>query len=196
MEFIPVKSRFVAKVWRIALLTAVTACGSFAQKVHVQFDKGIDFSKFKTYAWLESKHPAQEMWAQQVMADIDRQLARKGLRKVDTAAGPDLEVVYNAGIKERTIVEGYGYGYVLSEYLYNQIYGPRWFWPRPSSWVSEIEKNGSLVVDLVNASSKDMVWRGVAGDTLSDNTKKNERKLNKAVGKMFKKYPPKKSAKT
>lgn len=177
----------------LLLLLVLAATGSFAQKVHVQFDKGVDFSKFKTYAWLESKHPAQALWAQQVVADIDRQLSRKGLSRVDTGAHPDLEVVYNAGVKERTIVEGYSYGYVLAEYLYSQIYGPSWFWPRPSSWVSEVEKNGSLVVDLVNASSKDMVWRGVAGDTLSNSTKKNERKLNKAISKMFKRYPPRKT---
>ena len=59
--------------------------------------------------------------------------------------------------------------------------------------MSEVEKNGSLVVDLVDASSKDMVWRGVATDTLSDKTKKNGHKLNKAIRRMFKKYPPKKA---
>lgn len=188
------RSGCVTKNWRTLLFVwlVLGATGSFAQKVHVQFDKSIDFSKFKTYAWLESKHPAQDAWAQQVVADIDGQLSRKGLRRVDTDAGPDLQVVYNAGVKERTIVEGYSYGYVLAEYLYSQIYGPLWFWPRPSSWVSEAEKNGSLVVDLVNPSSRDMVWRGVASGTLYDNTRKNEQKLSKAIRKMFKKYPPKK----
>lgn len=174
------------------MLLVLSATGSFAQKVHVQFDKGIDFPKFKTYAWLESKHPAQAVSAQQVVADIDLQLNRKGLRRVELDAGPDLQVVYNAGVKERTIVEGYSYGYVLAGYLYSRIYGSLWFWPKPGSWVSEVEKNGSLVVDLVNASSKDMVWRGVASGTLCDNTRKNEQKLNKAIRKMFKKYSPKK----
>jgi len=188
-------SDFVVRKCRTALsvLMLLAATATFAQKVHVEFDKGVDFSKFKTYAWLESKQPAQGALAQQVVADIDRQLTRKRLKKVDAAAGPDLQVVYSAGVKERSISAGCDYGCVLAEYLFNQVYGPLWFWPEPGSWVSEVEKNGSLVVDLVNASSKDMVWRGVATDTLSDKTKNNEHKLNKAIKRMFKKYPPKKA---
>jgi hypothetical protein len=158
----------------------LAAIGSFAQKVHVKFDRGVDFSKFKTYAWLESKHPADGLWDQRVMAAIDRQLTRKGLTRVDGSTSPDLQVVYNAGVKERTIVQGYDYGYVYTEYLYRRLYGPLWFWPvGPGSWVSEVEKNGSLVVDLVDASREDMVWRGVAKDTLSDKSEKNEQKLDK-----------------
>jgi len=189
------KSVFAKRMCRSALsaLILLAASASFAQKVHVEFNKGVDFSKFKTYSWLESKHPAQGAWAKQVVADIDRQLTRKGLKKVDAAAGPDLQVVYNAGVKERSISAGCDYGCVLAEYLFNQAYGPRWFWPEPGSWVSEVENNGNLVVDLVDASSKDMVWRGVATDTLSDKTKTNEHKLNKVVRRMFKKYPPKKA---
>ena len=180
----------------LPLLMLVAASGSFAQKVHVNFDKRIDFSKFRTYAWLESKHPADGLWDQRVVAAIDRQLTTKGLRKVDPSTNPDLEVVYNSGVKERTIVQGYDYGYVYTEYLYRRLYGPLWFWPVGSgSWVSEVEKNGSLVVDLVDASREDMVWRGVAKDTLSDKSEKNERQLNKAIEKMFRKYPPKRCMK-
>src|SRR5271157_1887471 len=190
------KSGFVIRLCRMALSTlmVLTASGAFAQKVHVQFEKGVDFSRFSTYVWLESKHPADGLWAQQVVASIDRQLTRKGLKRVDGTTSPDLKVVYNSGVKERTIVEGFDYGYVYTEFLYSRIYGPPlWLWPRPGSWVSEGEKDGNLVVDLVDASRKDMVWRGVAKDALSDKTNKNERKLNKAIEKMFKKYPPKKS---
>jgi len=172
----------------------LAASGAFAQKVHVQFEKGSDFSKFKTYMWLESKHPAGEFWAKQVVSAIDRQLTGKGLKRVDESTSPDLEVVYNSGVRERTIVEGYDYGFAYLEYLYSR-HGPLWlFWPRElSSWSRAVEKKGNLVVDLVDATRKEMVWRGVATDTLSDKTKTDERKLNKAIKKMFKKYPPKKA---
>jgi len=55
--------------------------------------------------------------------------------------------------------------------------------------VSEVKKDKSLVVDLVDASNNEIVWRGVATAVLSDKPKNNERKLNKAIRKMFKKYP-------
>jgi len=183
---------FVMRVHRVALcvLMVLAASGASAQKVHVQFDKGVDFSRFKTYAWLESKHPADGLWAQRVVAITDGRLTRKGLKRVDPLMSPDLEVRYDSGLKTRTVAEGCDYGCMYAEYLYSQIYGPLWFWPMGSgSWVSEVEKDGSLIVDLVDASNNEMVWRGVATAVLSDKTKNNERKLNKAIRKMFKAYP-------
>jgi len=103
---------------------------------------------------------------------------------------PDLEARYNSRLKTRTVAEGCDYGCIYAEYVYSQIYSPLWFWPIGSgSWVSEVEKDGSLIVDLVDASNNEMVWRGLATAVLSDKTKNNERKLNKAIRKMFKKYP-------
>jgi hypothetical protein len=45
-------------------------------------------------------------------------------------------------------------------------------------------------VDLYDTSSKGLVWRGEARDTLSDKPEKNTEKLEKAVDKMFAKFPP------
>jgi len=192
---IPVKPTCAWKMslFRVALCSAITlpAICSFAQKVHVEREKGIDFCSFNTYAWHDSKHPANEFWAARVTTAIDRELVRKGLKKVDRDESPDLEIVYNADIKERTTSAGCDYGCILAEYLLNQVYGPPWLWPEPGSWVSEVERNGSLVVGLVNASGRDMVWRAIAKGSLSDKTEENERKLNKAITKMFKKYPRK-----
>ena len=112
------------------VLIVLAASGSFARKVNVQFVKGVDFSKFKTYAWVDSKHPADELWAPRVMAAIDRQLTRKKLRRVNLLMSPDLEVLYNSSLKTRAVAEGCDYGCVYAEYLYSQIYGPLWFWPR------------------------------------------------------------------
>lgn len=185
------------RIYRIALavMLALASNTVFAQKVHVEFDKNVSFAKFETYSWIASKHPADGVWAERVVEEIDRQLMLKGLRQVDSSASPDLEVVYNAGLEERTVVQGYDYGYVYAEYLYRQVYGPLWFWPRgPGIWASEVEKKGSLVVDLIDTSNRDMVWRGIAKDTLSDKSQKNERKLIKAIRKIFKKYPRKKSS--
>ncbi len=54
-----------------------------------------------------------------------------------------------------------------------------------------IENEGSLVVDMYDPASKSHVWRGVAGETLSDKSDKNIKKVQDMVKKMFEKYPPK-----
>ena len=49
---------------------------------------------------------------------------------------------------------------------------------------------GTLVVDMFDAKSKNLVFRGIAEDELSDNAEKNAKKLEKASTKMFKNFPP------
>jgi Domain of unknown function (DUF4136) len=49
---------------------------------------------------------------------------------------------------------------------------------------------GMLVVDMFDAKTKNLVFRGTASDELSDNAEKNAKKLDKASAKMFKTFPP------
>jgi hypothetical protein len=49
---------------------------------------------------------------------------------------------------------------------------------------------GTLVVDIFQGKSKNLLWRGIAQDELSDKTDKNVKKLGKASDKMFKDFPP------
>jgi len=54
---------------------------------------------------------------------------------------------------------------------------------------------GTLVVDLFDAKTKQLVWRGNSSDTLSNNSNKNIQNLDKDVAKMFKQFPPDSSKK-
>jgi hypothetical protein len=49
---------------------------------------------------------------------------------------------------------------------------------------------GHLVVDIGDAKTKKLLWQGTAQDTLSDKPEKNEKKIESALEKMFKKFPP------
>jgi hypothetical protein len=51
-------------------------------------------------------------------------------------------------------------------------------------------KEGTLVIDVYDGKTKQLLWRGSAEGTLSDKAAKNETKLDKAVAKMFKDFPP------
>jgi hypothetical protein len=102
-------------------------------------------------------------------------LTAAGLTKVDPSPHPDLEVVYNVGVNEHTVVEDYDDGY-------RGWWG--WWGPRPPSYTtSYVEKQATLVVDFVDNSSKMMVWRAVARDTLADSSDKNLKNFNQAMDK-------------
>ena len=47
----------------------------------------------------------------------------------------------------------------------------------------------TMIVSLYDLKAKELVWRGIAQDVLSNNGNKNQEKVNKAVQKMFKQWP-------
>ena len=49
---------------------------------------------------------------------------------------------------------------------------------------------GQLKVDIADNKAKQFLWRGTATDTLSSDPQKNAKKLDKALTKMFQKFPP------
>jgi hypothetical protein len=49
---------------------------------------------------------------------------------------------------------------------------------------------GTLVVDIYEAKTKQLMWRGVAQGELKDSPEKREKQLQKASDKLFKDFPP------
>jgi hypothetical protein len=60
--------------------------------------------------------------------------------------------------------------------------------------VRKTVRAGTLVVDMLDAATRELVWRAIARDSLSDKTDKNEKKLAKATRKMFEDFPPEQEA--
>ena len=59
-----------------------------------------------------------------------------------------------------------------------------------STTTTETYTVGTLVIDLFDSSTKQLIWRGSSSDTLSKNSNKNIKNLDKDVEKMFKNFPP------
>jgi hypothetical protein len=174
----------------LAILLLVSS-GAKAQKVNVDFDRDADFSKYNTFtlATNQSEPPRDPLMAQRAFKGVSYHLTLKGLREVEES--PDVVVVlYGIREQEQQVnITSTGYAY-----------GPGWGWGRwGGGWgggtataTTTTYNIGTLVVDMYDTKTKQIVWRGVGTDTLSDKPEKNEKKLNKALEKMFKKYPPEK----
>jgi hypothetical protein len=170
------------QVLTVGVLWLLLTGFAFAQKTHIDFDKSANFASYHTYMWEKSPNPAQGDWNQRIIDDIDKQLQAKGLTKVDS--NPDLWVVYSNSIRDVKEVIGVGYGL-----------GPTWGWDNgvgsPAIQNTYINKVGTLVVELADPKTKQLLWRGSVSDTISDKTNKNVSTIDKAVTKLFKGYPPK-----
>ena len=90
------------------LSMSVTA---YAQKVTTDFDKAAPFSQFKTYAWIEGTPAKSPQMRERITESIDKQLAVKGLLKIDRDSNPDLLVAYHAATDVETQVYTTGWAY-------------------------------------------------------------------------------------
>jgi len=164
-------------------LAALAAVPLAAQKTDVQFDREADLSKYKTYSWIASKRPAQPLNEKIIQRGVDDALAKIGLAKAPEGSKGDLEVAYHVAVEERTEVVGYDYGY----------YPGRWR-RMGGGMVTYNEykyQQGTLILDLIDAAKHEMVWRGVATDTVPSNQGKAEKAMAKVAKKWFAKWPPK-----
>jgi hypothetical protein len=131
--------------------------------------------------WIKEPQPENPLMKQRIVDAVNGQLAIKGLRLVTASA--DLGVSANTSTMERHTLESF----------YNGFPGDwRWrYWgASPGYAYIDTYEVGTLIVDLFDRSTKQVVWRGSAVDTVSDKAEKNTKHLNKAVEKMFKDFPP------
>lgn len=166
----------------IGVAGVLAAAGTLALAgVTVDFEKSVDFSKFKTYQWKEGTTLPNPMMQERLKAAIEKELQAKGVTPV--ADKSDLVVTTHGRLETQKSVD-------LTTYGYGGYYG----WggagiSTSSATVREIPV-GTLIVDLVDAGSNKLVWRGTGTDVVSDKPAKNEAKINKLIPKMFKNYPP------
>ena len=183
----------LSMAFRIAAGTCVLLlCGGLAaaQEIRYNFQQGTDFSKYKTYKWVRvpnAQYPNQIIDGQITQA-IDAQLAQKGLSKTD-GDNADLVIAYQAAVNQEKEWNSYSTG------------GDMWGWggwrgwggmPSTTTTTSSTIHIGTLNVDIYDAAQKKQIWRGEASKTLGSgkDPAKVQKNINKAMAKLFKKYPP------
>jgi len=175
-EKVAMKSKYAVAVLLVLLVTGAAV----AQQTSVDYDRDADFSKYKKYAWAEGL-PAQDPFNhKRIVEAIDAQLAAKGWTRVEASQNPDALVLYRGARTEQKQARVWGSGA-----------GPGW---RLAGGTAQVDLNtiqiGQLVVDIRDAATQKLIWRGRASDTRSDKPEKNEKKINKAAEKLFKNFPP------
>jgi hypothetical protein len=173
------------RIVRFATAASLTLFGTIAlaQSVNYDYDRAANFSRFKTYAWVRGTELTDALNHGRVVRSIEIQLGAKGLSKVDPGAHPDVLVAYHASFDKNLQINAYGSGFG----------GPRFGGLRTGTATTQEILTGTLVVDVLDANTKSIVWRGMATGDLdtSASPEKREKNINKAGQKLFKNYPPK-----
>jgi len=171
------------KALAIVAIAAAAACSTLSTTA--DYDPKTDFTKFKTFAWHDDQSIKDPLVARRVQSAIETTLAAKGMTRND--ANPDLWVAVHGRLSEQTQIRtydtGWGYGYGWRGYGGMGM---------TTSTVEQIPV-GTLIVDLVDAQKKELVWRGTGSDTLNPqrSPEEREKKLQEAIAKMLENYPPK-----
>lgn len=171
-------------------IAALLAVSCVTMKVTSDFDKTVQFETYKTYAFTEEalKLNVTDLNRNRIISAVENELALKGFTKSET---PD--VLIDMNIISKTIqtatanTTGSG-GYYGAGYRYGYGGG---FSTTTINYDSYEE--GTLFVDIIDASNKLLVWQGRVTDTLEENVSvdKRESKISYAIKKIFSQYPPK-----
>src|SRR5688500_8896412 len=176
------------RMFVLASLAVLLPSIAAAQKTTYDFDKTAPFTQYKTYSLRDGTPTGNELLDKRIVAGIELQLAAKGLVRDDTA--PDVFVVFHMAFDKQQDISTYSYGPMYGGYGWG--WGGGWGSTTTDVRVREILQ-GTLAIDIIDAKSKQMAWRGLGTKEIDTGAKPEKRDANisKAVEKIFKNYPPK-----
>lgn len=172
-------------VLSVLLLIAMPA----SAKIVVDFDPGLDFSRYKTFAYiggvdsLVSKQLNPDLINNRVHASATRELVKKGLREVQPNENPDIVVRYWANSQTQLVV-----GSNLNWGVYSAYIGSYWAFTYYSV-EANAGREGSLQIDLIDTQRKDLAWRLYIIRKII-NVDKIWKQVDGDIEKGFKSFPP------
>jgi Domain of unknown function (DUF4136) len=159
---------------------ALLFAASLAAKITTDYKHQTDFSKYHTYSWIGVR-AGNQLWQDRIQNAVDNALSQKGWMKVPS--GGDASVSAFGRTREQDTLETF----------YDGFPGWGWRWGGgfgTATTTVEPQEIGTLTVDIFDGQTKQLVWRGVSSKTLSSSPEKNDKRLEKSVDDMFKKFPP------
>lgn len=179
----------------LGIISAVMLWSCSTMKVSSDYDRTVDFSQHHTFSfigWQDDSNELINKFDQRRLEEaFTEQFQKRGYTLVEENG--DIEVSFFLAVDEKTGktaytthmggMYGYGYGW---GYGYGYGYG------MGSSYttIEEYDYNvGTLVVDVFDGQSKQLIWQGVGSDTVIENPKERARKIPYFASNIMFKYP-------
>ena len=155
--------------------------------VRIDYDERSEFRHLRTYMWIDdpvrtTRHPAiaNPLLREHVWNAVDGELAGRGYRRL-TSGKPDFWIRYTIVSAERvdvTVTDNYRY------YGYGYGYGP--------NYLSQEYLEGTVIIDIIDGASSEVIWRGWWTKNLSDDPhpKEVQHYVRRAVKRILKEFPP------
>ncbi len=171
------------RYWTLFLLIAAISCSPTVSVYH-DYDRQFDLSSYKSYDWKmvgrteSNQNPLydNELTSKRIKAAVDKELMAK--RYQMTSESPGLLVHYHIVIEDKSVV-------IREPDAHN--YSPYWLGSDMNAYQY---KEGTLIIDLMDAESNALIWRGWAVAILEEvNPKDTESRLNKTIQRILEGLP-------
>jgi Domain of unknown function (DUF4136) len=173
-------------------LLLLTGCSSIS--VNYDYDTSTNFGSLRSYSWAPDPETAltqmdaaradrrSGLLSNRIKTSVNKNLTAKGLILNDDT--PDLLAVFHIGVQDKIQVTNWGYNY--SNYYWGGGYGGQ------QMDVYQYQE-GQLIIDLVDAKSHNLVWRG-SGSGVVDNTNRSpeemQARMDDIVAQILANFPP------
>ena len=165
-----------------AALGALTITACATMRVNSFVERGADVTRYRTYHWAPADAQAtgdprldnNPFFGERIQAQVERRLADRGFEKTTTSA-PDLTVHYHASVVQEINANGVDQPNVSCTDCAPYVYDA-----------------GTIVVDLVDARTSRLVWRGWAEGSIDgaiDDQTFMERRIDDAVARIMARLP-------
>ena len=171
----------IVPIVMIALL--LSSCVSV--RVASDYDKAADFNSYKTFAFYKAgidKAEISDLDKRLILRAVEANLIAKGYTKSED---PDLLVSIFTKSREKINVYNGGWGH----YGYGWGWSP-WYWGGYGFNNVSRSTEGTLYIDLIDASKNELVWQGMGTGYLTQNMDRKEERIREFVMKIMERYPP------
>ncbi|OED37750.1 hypothetical protein AB832_04930 [Flavobacteriaceae bacterium (ex Bugula neritina AB1)] len=173
----------------LSLILIITLSSCSSVRVASDYDKQANFNNYKSYAFYKpgiDKAEISDLDKKRILRAIEADLLSKGFIK---SSNPDVLVSIftktkeNVNVYQNNFGVGLGYGWGWNPWFW----GPNWGGNFNS--VSRVTE-GTLYIDLIDASKKELIWRGMGTSALTKDVDRKQEKMNEIVSAILEKYPP------
>jgi hypothetical protein len=176
------------KTISVAVLMLAVAVPSFAQRVYVDYDRGVDRGAYLSFDWVPTPETSLEEFDpvlhSQVKNAIELHLSEGGL--IEDEMMPDLLITYHVGVAGIVRLDAASYGF---------DYGPEWTWdPAWGTDAGDFSKKvktypkGTLIIDIWDRKAERVVWRGTMIGIVAEDPSAAADKIKDALRMMVEKW--------
>ena len=174
-------------LWTVLILLLLPRTPLAAQKVKIDYDKTTDFSKFKTYAWVQGTPVMDPRLDNYIKKSLNDMFHHIGMTETSVTTA-DMVVTYHAAISTDLSV-GTALDPTFAASGGVAIPGQS-IWETAGGAAAAHVNKGGLAFAILDRAANRPIWTGTAQHTVSDKPSERWDQVQKALDKLFRTFPP------